>query len=52
MPFQVALGKFALSVIRIGSGASLGREGPTVQICAGIARMLGRLAALPRQRQR
>ncbi len=52
MPFQVAFGKFALGVIQIGSGASLGREGPTVQICAGIASTLGRLAALPRQRQR
>src|SRR5262249_35905865 len=44
--------KFALGVIQIGSGASLGREGPTVQICAGIASLLGRVAALPRQRQR
>ncbi len=52
MPFSVALGKFALGVIQIGSGASLGREGPTVQICAGIASLLGRITALPRQRQR
>lgn len=52
MPFQVAIGKFVLGVIQIGSGASLGREGPTVQICAGIASLLGRIAALPRQRQR
>ena len=52
MPFSVAVGKFVLGVIQIGTGASLGREGPTVQICAGIASLLGRLAALPRQRQR
>lgn len=51
MPFRVALGKFALGVIQIGSGASLGREGPTVQICAGIASLLGRVAALSRQSQ-
>lgn len=52
MPFGVAIGKFVLGVIQIGSGASLGREGPTVQICSGIASALGRIAALPRQRQR
>jgi CIC family chloride channel protein len=52
MPFSVALGKFALGVIQIGSGPAMRREGPTVQICAGIASLLGRLAALPRQHQR
>jgi CIC family chloride channel protein len=51
MPFRVAAGKFLIGAIQIGSGASLGREGPTVQICAGIASLLGRLVALPRQRQ-
>ncbi|MGH9821322.1 MAG: chloride channel protein, partial [Pyrinomonadaceae bacterium] len=33
-------------VLQIGSGASLGREGPTVHICAGIASSLGRTFAL------
>src|SRR5262245_21893168 len=28
MPFRVAVGKFLIGVIQIGSGASLGREGP------------------------
>ncbi|MGA7614601.1 MAG: chloride channel protein [Thermoanaerobaculia bacterium] len=42
-------GKFLISLIQIGSGASLGREGPTVQICAGIATLTGRLGALSRQ---
>src|SRR6476620_4846082 len=37
MPIRVAIGKFVIGVIQIGSGASLGREGPTVQICASIA---------------
>lgn len=39
-----SLGKFAVGALQIGSGASLGREGPTVQICAGIASSFGRLA--------
>lgn len=43
-----SLGKFFIGAIQIGSGASLGREGPTVQICCGIASFLGRAAALSR----
>lgn len=39
-----AASKFLLGSLQIGSGASLGREGPTVQICAGIASALGRAA--------
>jgi len=39
-----SLGKFGIGALQIGSGASLGREGPTVQICAGIASALGRVA--------
>jgi chloride channel protein, CIC family len=42
-----AVGKFVVAVIQIGSGASLGREGPTVQICAGATSALARLTALP-----
>ena len=42
------VGKFLIGTLQIGSGASLGREGPTVQICAGIASLLGRVAALSR----
>lgn len=41
-----AVGKFALCVLQLGSGASLGREGPTVQICAGVATSVGRWLAL------
>lgn len=52
MPFGMGLGKFALGVIQIGTGASLGREGPTVQICAALTSLLGCIAALSRQRQR
>jgi CIC family chloride channel protein len=45
--FRDAVGKFFVSIIQIGSGASLGREGPTVQICAGATSMLARLTSLP-----
>jgi len=46
------VGKFLIGTLQIGSGASLGREGPTVQICAGIASLLGRAAALSRNNLR
>jgi len=36
------VGKFVLCAFQIGSGASLGLEGPTVQICAGVSSMLAR----------
>src|SRR5919205_292458 len=48
VPFKEAVGKFFVASLQIGSGASLGREGPTVQICAGVASALGRVAALSR----
>ncbi len=48
VPFIEAVGKFVIGAIQIGSGSSLGREGPTVQICAGIASTVGRGAALSR----
>jgi CIC family chloride channel protein len=52
VPFTEALGKFVIGVLQIGSGSSLGREGPTVQICAGVASTLGRAAALSRENLR
>src|ERR1041385_839565 len=48
VPFIDAIGKFLIGVLQIGSGSSLVREGPTVQICAGVASTLGRAAALSR----
>jgi CIC family chloride channel protein len=41
-----SIGKFVVGTLQIGSGSSLGREGPTVQICAGVATGLGRLAGM------
>jgi CIC family chloride channel protein len=52
VPMRDAVGKFVLAVIQIGSGASLGREGPTVQICAGITSLLGKFGKLSRQNRR
>jgi chloride channel protein, CIC family len=40
------IGKFILCAFQIGSGASLGLEGPTVQICAGVSSFLARAARL------
>ncbi len=46
------IGKFALCAIQIGSGASLGLEGPTVQICAGVSSLLARAARLSSQNRK
>lgn len=50
--FRTAVGKFLIGAIQIGTGSSLGREGPTVQVCAGVTSSLGRTMALSRQNQR
>lgn len=47
-----ATGKLIVASLQIGSGASLGREGPTVQICSGIASSLGRFGRLSARNQR
>jgi CIC family chloride channel protein len=52
VPLRDSLGKFAVSALQIGSGASLGREGPTVQICAGVASFLGRVVGVSPNNQR
>ncbi|MDX2269169.1 MAG: chloride channel protein [Bryobacter sp.] len=50
IPFRAALGKFICASITLASGISLGREGPSVQVGAGIASSLGRRIGLNRQR--
>jgi CIC family chloride channel protein len=51
--FRDAIGKFVVGALQIGSGGSLGREGPTVHICAGLASWLGRAARVsPRNLRR
>lgn len=52
VPFRDTVGKFILGIAQIGSGGSLGREGPTVQICAGISSLLARFSSVSRQSQR
>jgi CIC family chloride channel protein len=47
IPARVPLGKFLTGVLCIGSGHSMGREGPSVQIGAGLASVIGRLVRLP-----
>ncbi len=41
IPARVPIGKFITGVLCVGSGHSLGREGPSVQIGAGLASVLG-----------
>jgi CIC family chloride channel protein len=47
LSLRTVLGKFALGALSIGSGFSLGREGPTVQICAAIGAAVGKGARQP-----
>ena len=48
LSIRLALGKFLLTVIGLFSGASVGREGPTVQIGASIMQSLGRFTRFSR----
>ncbi len=51
IPMRVAAGKAIISALCVGSGASLGREGPTVQICAAISHSIAKLFSIPRRKQ-
>jgi chloride channel protein, CIC family len=44
--FRTVLGKFGLCSVTLASGIALGREGPSVQIGAGLASVLGRRLGL------
>ena len=52
MRLRDAVAKFALGSVQIGTGSSLGREGPTVQICAGVASWMGRIGGISAQNLR
>jgi CIC family chloride channel protein len=52
IPARVPIGKFLIGVLTIASGHSMGREGPSVQIGAGIASAVGRWLRLPPARVR
>lgn len=45
---RIALGKILLTLLGLASGASIGREGPTVQVGASIMQALGQVLHLPR----
>jgi H+/Cl- antiporter ClcA len=48
LSLRIALGKVLLTLLGLASGASIGREGPTVQVGASIMHALGKLLRLPR----
>ena len=52
IPTHVPFGKFITGVLCIGSGHSMGREGPSVQIGAGLASLVGRWMRLSPRRVR
>jgi CIC family chloride channel protein len=45
-----AIYRFVAGTISVGSGMSLGREGPTVHICSAIASRIGQVFGLAKQR--
>jgi H+/Cl- antiporter ClcA len=47
LSFRIAVGKIAMTLLGMLSGASIGREGPTVHIGAAIMFSLGRFARFP-----
>lgn len=52
IPLRVPFGKFLMGTLCVGSGHSMGREGPSVQIGAGLASAVGRWMGLPPHRIR
>jgi len=52
IPFRLSLVKCASAMCSIASGASIGREGPIVQLSAVIASVFGRMRRMPKVRLR
>src|SRR5882724_2125224 len=50
IPLKNILGKIVAGALCIGTGNSVGREGPTIQICAGVASLVGRVLGLSREK--
>ncbi|MDF1826177.1 MAG: chloride channel protein [Verrucomicrobiales bacterium] len=50
IPIKTAIWRFFLTTVYVGGGNSLGREGPTVHMCAAIASSLGRTFGLAKAR--
>jgi len=46
---RTVIGKFVCSSVSLASGLALGREGPSVQIGAGVASVIGRRLHLPQE---
>ena len=49
LSLRIAAGKVLLTLLGLASGASIGREGPTVQVSAAIMHAIGRVLRLPRE---
>ncbi len=49
LTIKEAFWRFILTVISIGSGGSLGREGPTVHLCASVASQVGQWLKLRKE---
>lgn len=52
MPFRVAWVKFVAGAVSIAGGASMGREGPSVQLAGAVTSNLAGLAGEPKQNRR
>ncbi len=48
LSLRIAVGKVVLTLLGLACGASIGREGPTVQVGAAVMHALGRAFRLPR----
>ncbi len=49
LSLRIAVGKMGMTLVGLLGGASIGREGPTVQVGAAIMLALGRLLRLPKR---
>ena len=49
LTIKEAFWRFILTVISLGSGGSLGREGPTVHLCASVASQIGQWLTLRKE---